>query len=80
MEINSKITKTDRVLHFFFNFNIVMLGNETVNTLFSYLIFVTYNVNFTKVMCISMPHQLNIVVMSLFVCLFFHEISFSSIL
>ena len=56
-------------------FNIVCSGNETgeLSVFLSYS--VTYNINVTKITCISMPYRLNIFLMSFF----FHEIPFSSI-
>ena len=44
----------------FFTFNVVLPGNETVKFLFSGIFSVTYNVSFTKIICIIMPHRLNV--------------------
>ena len=45
---------------YFFNFHGILPRNETVN-LFCFGIFsVRYNVSFPKIICISMPHQINV--------------------
>ena len=47
-------------LGIFFNFIGILPRNETVN-LFCFGIFsVRYNVSFTKIICISMPYQINV--------------------
>ena len=55
---------------FFFNFNGVLPGNETVIFFFFLAFSVRYNVSFTKIICISMPHRLNV---------FFSHFSWNSI-
>ena len=51
-------------------FNGVLPGNETVKFLFISFIFLafsaTYNVSFTKIICISMPHHFNIFFLAFF--------------
>ena len=57
--INLKITKSGRILEYFLSSTLFFPGKETVYFFFlSYS--VTYNVNFTKVIHIFMPHRSNI--------------------
>ena len=47
-------------LRYFFNFNGILPRNETVNLFCLGHFSVRYNVSFTKIICISMPHQINV--------------------
>ena len=44
----------------FFKFNGVLPGNETAKFFFFDIFSISYNVSFSKIICISMPHRFSV--------------------